>query len=135
MITRTFSIDPDTIPPLQEIAHEEDPQCPNVSRVVRRFIAEGLECADNGHGRKRAALPKWQQDAIVLYALRFAVGRAEVEALIGRPLTDDEWERVSAAHATGMQHLDEILTTDGLYRATDPPKGWAAKKRGKRVTT
>jgi len=52
MITRTFSIDPDTIPPLQEIAHEEDPQCPNVSRVVRRFIAEGLERAAKKRGKR-----------------------------------------------------------------------------------
>ena len=52
MITRTFSIDPECVPGLEAIAHEEDPQCPNVSRVVRRFIAEGLDRAAKKRGKR-----------------------------------------------------------------------------------
>jgi DNA-binding transcriptional regulator GbsR (MarR family) len=53
MITRTFSIDPECIPPLEAIARMEDPSNPNVSRVVRRLIAEGLARAAKKRGKDR----------------------------------------------------------------------------------
>lgn len=66
--------------------------------------------------------PPWVRDAIRLRVLRFTTRRDVVERNIERPLTDAEWEHIQAAHKAGIQHLDEILVTEGYLTVVEPPE-------------